>query len=74
MVGLLFLVGKGGINRASLSAAMIVAKAEAIYGSDIMGPNEILRQDAWKARGFTRTALILIFSGTLMILVYFVTV
>jgi hypothetical protein len=73
LVGLLFLVGKGGINRGSLSAAMIAAKAEAIYGGDIVGPNEIFQQDAWKARGFTRTALILIFSGVLMILVYFVT-
>jgi hypothetical protein len=73
ILGLLFLVGKGGINRGSLSAAMLAAKAEAIYGRDIVGPNEIFQQDAWKARGFTRTALILIFSGVLMILVYFVT-
>jgi hypothetical protein len=73
IVGLVFLVGKGGISRTSLSAAMMAAKAKAIYGRDIVGPNEIFQQDAWKARGFTRTALILIFSGALMILVYFVT-
>jgi hypothetical protein len=73
MVGLVFLVGKGGINRGSLGAAMMSAKAKAIFGGDIVGPNEIFQQDAWKARGFTRTALILIFSGVLMILVYFVT-
>jgi hypothetical protein len=73
IIGLLFLVGKGGVNRASLSAAILAAKAKAIYGGDIPGPNEILRQDAWKAKGFTRTALILTFSGVLMILVYFVT-
>jgi hypothetical protein len=73
IVGLVFLVGKGGISRTSLSVAMMAAKAKAIYGRDIVGPNEIFQQDAWKARGFTRTALILIFSGALMILVYFVT-
>lgn len=73
IVGLVFLVGKGGISRTSLSAVMMAAKAKAIYGRDIVGPNEIFQQDAWKARGFTRTALILMFSGALMILVYFVT-
>ena len=73
ILGLLFLVGKGGINAGSLSAAMISAKAKAIYGGDIAGPNEVLRRDTFKAKGFTRTALILLFSGVLMILVYFLT-
>ena len=71
IVGLLFITGRGGISRASLGAAMLAAKAKAIYGKDIVSPNEIFRRDAWKSRGFTRTALILIFSGVLMILVYF---
>jgi hypothetical protein len=70
-IGLLFLIGRGGINRASLSAAIIAAEANAIYGTDTAGPNEILQRDAWKARGFTRTALVLILSGVLMILTYF---
>ena len=73
ILGLLFLVGKGGINLGSLSAAMISAKAKAIFGGDIAGPNEVLRRDTWKAKGFTRTALVLLFSGLLMILVYFLT-
>lgn len=71
ILGLLLLLGRGGINRVSISAAILASEAEAIYGRDIVGPNEILRQDAWKARGFTRTALVLIFSGLLMILAYF---
>ena len=73
IVGLLFLVGKGGISRGSLGAAIMAAKAKAIYGGDIVGPNEILRRDTWKAKGFTRTGLILLFSGVLMILAYFLT-
>ena len=73
ILGLLFLVGTGGINLGSLSAAMISAKAKAIFRGDIAGPDEVLRRDTWKAKGFTRTALILLFSGVLMILVYFLT-
>jgi hypothetical protein len=68
--GLLFLIGRGGISRASLGAAILAAKTKALYEEDMPGPNEILRRDAWKAKGFTRTALILVFSGVLMILVY----
>lgn len=71
LIGLLLLIGRGGISRASLSAAMLAAKAGAIYGRDIIGPNEIFRRDAWRAKGFTRAALILILSGVLMILAYF---
>jgi len=73
ILGLLFLVGTGGINLGSLSAAMISAKAKAIFRGDIAGPDEVLRRDTWKAKGFTRTALTLLFSGVLMILVYFLT-
>jgi len=73
ILGLLVLVGTGGINLGSLSAAMISAKAKAIFRGDIAGPDEVLRRDTWKAKGFTRTALILLFSGVLMILVYFLT-
>jgi hypothetical protein len=71
IMGLLFLVGRGGISRASLSAAILAAQAKAMTREDIPGPNEMLRRDTWKAKGFTRTALILLFSGVLMILVYF---
>jgi len=71
ILGLLFLFGTGGINRGSVSAAILAAEAQAIFGDDIVGPNEILRRDSWKPKGFTRTALIFVFSGVLMILVYF---
>lgn len=53
IIGLLFLVGKGGINQGSLSAAMIAARAKAMTKGDVVGPNEILQQDSWKANGYT---------------------
>jgi hypothetical protein len=71
ILGLLFLLGRGGISRGSLSAAILSAKAKAIFEQDMPGPNEILRREAWRAQGFIRTALILVFSGALMIVVYF---
>ena len=70
ILGLLFLLGRGGISRGSFSAAMFASKAKAMSSMDIAGPNEILRRDAWKAEGYIRTALILLFSGILMIIVY----
>jgi hypothetical protein len=73
IIGLLLLLGRGGISRTSRSAAILTASAGAVSGRDTIGPNEIFRRDAWKAEGFTRTALILTLSGVFMILLYFLT-
>jgi len=72
ILGVLLVLGSGGINRRSRDAALLAATAEAIYGEQIMGPSEIFRRDAWKPRGFMRVGLILILTGTILLLIYFV--
>jgi hypothetical protein len=71
--GLLLLLGSGGINLWSQKAAILSALAGAMYDEDTVGPSEIFRRDKWKPKGFIRTALILIFAGAFMILIYFLT-
>ena len=73
IAGLLFLLGRGGINLWSQRAAILSALAEAIYHKDTVGPSEELRRDKWKPQGFIRLALILILAGVFMILTYFLT-
>jgi hypothetical protein len=71
IIGFLLLLGKGGISLTTRKAAILAASAGAISGRDTIGPDEMLRRDAWKAKGFTRIALILILSGAFMIVLYF---
>ena len=71
--GLLLLLGRGGINLWSQKAAILSALAEAVYGEDTVGPDEMFRRDRWKPKGFIRLALILILAGVFMILIYFLT-
>ena len=71
--GILLLLGRGGINLWSQRAAILSALAGAVYDEDTVGPAEIYRRDKWKPKGFIRIALILIFAGVSMILVYFLT-
>lgn len=73
MAGVLLLLGRGGINLWSQKAAILSALAGALYGEDTVGPDESLRKDKWKPEGFIRLALILILTGVLMILGYFLT-
>jgi len=72
IIGFLLLLGRGGISPTSRKAAILAASAGAISGRDTIGPDEMLRRDAWKAKGFTRMALILIISGVIMIALYFI--
>jgi hypothetical protein len=71
IIGFLLLLGRGGISLTSRKAAILAASAGAISGRDTIGPDEMLRRDAWKPKGFTRIALILILSGVFMIVLYF---
>jgi len=73
IIGFLLLLGRGGINLWSLKAAILSALAEAVYNENTVGPDEIMRKDRWKSLGFTRLALVLILTGVLMILLYFIT-
>lgn len=73
LFGFLLLLGRGGINAWSLSSAILSALAGALYDEDTVGPDEILRKDRWKPKGFIRIALILILAGVFMILIHFLT-
>jgi len=73
LFGFLLLLGRGGINRWSQSAVILSAAAEAVYGDDTVGPDEIMRRDVWKSKGFIRTGLVLVLTGVFMFLVYFLT-
>ena len=73
LIGFLLLLGRGGINLWSQSAAILSATAEAVYGSETVGPNEIMRKDVWKSKGFIRAGLILVIAGVFMLVVYFLT-
>jgi hypothetical protein len=69
--GLLLFLGKGGIDLFTLKGAMLSAWAEALFGADTPGPNEMFQRDAWKPDGFIRLSLILILTGVFMLLIYF---
>lgn len=73
IIGFLLLLGRGGINLWSQKAALLSATAEAVYGTDTVGPAEIMRKDAWKSKGFIRAGLILVITGVFMLAVYFLT-
>ena len=69
--GVLFLLGRGGINVSTLKAAILAAVAGVVYGQDTVGPNEAMRRDRWKPQGYTRFALLLLITGFLMLATYF---
>jgi hypothetical protein len=71
ILGILLFLGSGGINRASRQAALLVAAANAVAGEQVIGPSDIFRKDAWKPKGFTFWALVLIITGLILMGVYF---
>lgn len=71
ILGFLLLLGRGGINLWSQKAAILSSIADALFGRGTLGPRESFRRDAWKAKGFTRIALILIIAGVFMLIIYF---
>lgn len=73
LVGLALLLGRGGISFWSKAAAILAATASAVSGTETVGPGEIMRRDAWRARGFLRAGLILLMSGVFMLVAYFLT-
>jgi hypothetical protein len=71
LVGFLLLLGRGGISLWSKTAAILAAAASAVSGRETVGPKEIMRRDAWTARGFLRLGLILLLTGFFMLAAYF---
>jgi len=71
VLGALVYLGSGGISRTSHRAAMLSAAASAA-GAEVIGPAEIFRKDAWKPKGFIRLGLILIMTGIILLIIYFV--
>ena len=72
-VGVLLLLGRGGMNSASVDAALLSARAEAVCGTETVGPGEQLRRDSWKSKGFLRAGLFLLTTGSFLILGYVLT-
>jgi hypothetical protein len=72
ILGTLLLLGSGGINRSSFQAAILGAAADGVYGKGGVGPSELFRRDSWKARGFPRIGFLLILTGLIMLIIYFV--
>jgi len=70
ILGVLLLIGSGGINLWTVKAAILQSAADAITGES-GEPSKIFKRDAWKPSGFIRLGLVLLFSGVIMILLYF---
>jgi hypothetical protein len=66
LAGACFLIGSGGISRNTLNAEVLASTAKAMGGNTI-GPTEILRRDAWKAKGYFRLGLSAILAGIILI-------
>jgi hypothetical protein len=73
LFGVLFLIGSGGITQASRKAAVLAATASAM-GNDVIGPSEVYRKDVWKPKGYASLGLILIMTGIILLVIYFVLV
>jgi hypothetical protein len=71
ITGALFCIGSGGITRTTQSAARLAAVAGAL-GDDVIGPSEVFRRDAWRPKGFVRFGLVLIFTGIMLLIIYFI--
>jgi hypothetical protein len=71
LFGVLFLIGSGGITQASRKAALLAAAASAM-GNDVIGPSEVYRRDAWRPKGYAGFGLILIMTGVILLVIYFV--
>jgi len=73
LMGLLLMIGRGGMNLSTVSAAILSASAEAVCGTEGVGPAEEMRIDSWKSKGFITAGLVLIMTGLFMLAMYFLT-
>ncbi len=73
LIGLLLLIGRGGLNLSTVKAAILSASAEAVFGTEGVGPAEEMRIDSWKSKGFISAGLVLIMTGLFMLAIYFLT-
>lgn len=73
LAGAAFLVGSGGISRNTAKAAVLASAASGV-GAKTIGPSEIMRRDAWKAKGHIRLGLTFVIAGIVLIFLSFVLV
>ena len=73
-LGVGLLLGRGGMSLASFRAALLSAEAEAVCGTDAVGPAELMRRDRWKPNGFYRASRFLLLTGGLLIITYLSTI
>lgn len=72
IVGFLTFLGTSGAG--SEDAARIVVLAKTIFRNNkTVGPSRIFRDYIWNPKGYLRVALVLMITGVLMILTYFLT-
>ena len=71
--GILFLLGRGGINLYSVSTALRSHIAKFLYEEDTPEPSEVFQTDVWKPIPFVRAGLAFIISGVILVRLYFLT-
>jgi hypothetical protein len=72
IISVLFALGRGGIDAYTLRSAATAAVADAVYGKDYQ-VSEVFRKDKWKPEGFPKAALVLLVTGIVMLIIYFLT-
>jgi len=72
VLSVLFALGRGGIDAYTPRSATTKALADAIYGKDYE-ISDTFRKDKWTPEGFPRAALVLLISGIVILLIYFLT-
>lgn len=72
IVSILFALGRGGLDAYTLRSAATVAAADALYDEEHK-VSDVFQKDKWKPSGFPKAALVLLVSGAILLLVYFLT-
>jgi hypothetical protein len=70
LLGISFLLGSGGLSPATLKELFFASAADVVT-DESYAPSDILRREVWKTRGKQKLGLILVFSGIILIVLYF---
>jgi len=72
IISVLFALGRGGIDAYTLGSAVTSAVADAIYDKEFK-VSDVFRRDKWKPQGFPKAALVLLITGIIILIIYFLT-